>query len=139
MSPLRDAILDGDTEAVRRLVEEFPDSASGDKNLFWACDLDLPAIAALLLQAGANPNQSDDDGETALHVAAFEDRDECVRLLLAHGANPNVKTELGKTPLMNAAQASARMVAAFGSRSGAWRRRRRGPNTLALGRRSGAR
>lgn len=44
---------------------------------------------ARLLRAGVSAHAVDEDGETALHLAAVEDRSGIVRLLLAAGAEPN--------------------------------------------------
>jgi ankyrin repeat protein len=53
-------------------------------------------IARLLLQRGANPNVTDPDGWTPLHVAVFETgRLSMIRLLLDHGADPNKQTSRG--------------------------------------------
>ena len=58
----------------------------------------------LLLKLGANPNAQDQDGETALHLAA--DRGDAVlaKALIAARANPNLKENgHGMTPLHMAA------------------------------------
>ena len=60
-----------------------------------------------LIATGANVNDADAGGWTALHFAAHEfvkcgDRkgqSACVRLLIAHGANVNARTKTGLTPL----------------------------------------
>ena len=52
----------------------------------------------LLLAAGADPNETNDRGETALHWAVWRGRsEEIVRLLLAGGANLNTKRNDGRT------------------------------------------
>ena len=85
---------------------------NGMSPLLWACQLRAPLIVKLLLSAGADPNLPDDEGETPLHVAAFEGTMETVHLLLQHGANPDAATEDGKTPLMNSAKAGHGLIAA---------------------------
>ena len=55
----------------------------------------------LLLEHGADPNLSDDQGATALLLGAGSL--EKVRLLLAAGADPNARSNLGNTPLIAAA------------------------------------
>ncbi len=57
-----------------------------------------PAVLAFLLDKGANPNQQDAEGDTALFVAAREGKLENVKLLLAHGADVNLPNEAGETP-----------------------------------------
>ena len=53
----------------------------------------------LLIQAGANPNALSSEGDTALHLAAFDGKLELVRALVAGGANLDAKDKAGKTAL----------------------------------------
>ncbi len=55
------------------------------------------------LNSGANPNVSNDDGESPLMVAARQSQEAKVEVLLEHGADPNAADRLGETPLMKAA------------------------------------
>jgi RNA polymerase sigma factor (sigma-70 family) len=57
------------------------------------------ALAALLLDAGADPDARTRGGQTPLHVAALVDRPAIVAQLLAGGADPNVAADHGLTPL----------------------------------------
>jgi ankyrin repeat protein len=57
-----------------------------------------------LLQKGANANDADGDGSTALHWASYWNDLESVDLLLRAGAKVNAKTDLGVTPLWTASQ-----------------------------------
>lgn len=43
-------------------------------------------------------NQQDIDGNTALHVAAMNDRDSIVRLLIEYKADPNIRNNNGERP-----------------------------------------
>jgi ankyrin repeat protein len=64
-------------------------------------NLYTPAIAAMLLLAGADPAalaRTDEDGETLLHRAALVEDPEIVRVLLDHGADINARTTEGLTP-----------------------------------------
>ena len=60
--------------------------------------------AKLLLDSGANPNTSDESGNTPLHAASLRGNQEMVELLMNRGANPNVIDVNGKTALHLAAQ-----------------------------------
>jgi len=56
-----------------------------------------------LLAAGANPNQLDEAGDTALHVAALQGHLDVVNALLEGGADANAKDARGWTPIFKAA------------------------------------
>ena len=63
------------------------------------------AVAAtqLVLELGADVNAVDENGETAMHGAAYQNRPEVVRLLAEHGADVGVwnrKNKWGWSPLM---------------------------------------
>ena len=83
-----------------------------DTSLLEAADDGHIEIVKLLLKAGADPNQINDDGQTPLYRAieytrsAIKklDRIEIVKLLLFYGANPNIASEYGTTPLIRAAE-----------------------------------
>lgn len=63
--------------------------------LYFACVSNNVAVADLLLQRGANPN----DGESVYH-AAERDHRECLELLVQHGADiSSAHREWGNTPL----------------------------------------
>jgi ankyrin repeat protein len=53
----------------------------------------------LLLAAGADPDAKTPDGDTALHLAAFDGKLEIVRALVEGGADMSVKDAAGKTAL----------------------------------------
>ena len=57
-------------------------------------------IVKSLLEAGANPNAEDKDGDTALIEAAKKCKTEVVKLLLEAGADIEAKDKEGKTALM---------------------------------------
>lgn len=55
-----------------------------------------------LLENGADPNQLNDYGESALIVAIDNEQSDIVPVLLKNGADPNLQDETGWTPLMSA-------------------------------------
>jgi len=63
---------------------------------------DVERVAALLAN-GANPNCTDCQQRSVLHLAACRGYCDIVRLLLERGADPNIKDPLGNTPLHLAA------------------------------------
>lgn len=66
---------------------------------------DVEAVKALLARK-ADVNETQGDGSTALHWAAYNSQPEMARLLLAAGADVGAKSRLGGlTPLMMAAKA----------------------------------
>ncbi|MFE2293578.1 ankyrin repeat domain-containing protein [Streptomyces sp. NPDC059452] len=75
-----------------------------EPSLFDALYEDDDAVVRAL-RAGAQAESSDEEGETALYLAAVQDRPGAVRLLLAAGADPNRASgpEAGDLPLCGAA------------------------------------
>ena len=59
-------------------------------------------IVATLIQAGADVNRSDKNGETSLMKAADGSHDQCVAILIRVGANVNVRSNDHFTALMYA-------------------------------------
>ena len=56
-------------------------------------------MARLLIDAGADLDQQNNDGSTALITAAFFDRAEIVEALLAAGADKSIRNNAGSTAL----------------------------------------
>jgi ankyrin repeat protein/DNA-binding beta-propeller fold protein YncE len=100
------AVERGDLESARALVNAGADlQASGVSGkrayppLLWAARNNALALAALLLEAGADPNVQNASGDTALHLAVKNKFPKMVTLLLNAGADPNRADDRGKTPL----------------------------------------
>ncbi|KAK6273140.1 PREDICTED: potassium channel AKT1 [Theobroma cacao] len=55
-----------------------------------------------LLKRGSDPNEQDNDGRTALHIAASNGSEHCIVLLLEYGADPNIRDSEGNVPLWEA-------------------------------------
>ena len=54
----------------------------------------------ILLDQGANPNSSDEDGDNLLMYAALYSSIDCMKSLIDKGADVNAKNNLGETALM---------------------------------------
>ncbi|MBA2367893.1 MAG: ankyrin repeat domain-containing protein [Candidatus Protochlamydia sp.] len=87
-------------EYARKLIKSIP---SIEILLQTALDQEnLPVEAVKLLrQKGANLNERDDQGQTALHTALEQMDIQRVEQLLELGANPNSKNFSGQTPMHN--------------------------------------
>jgi RNA polymerase sigma factor (sigma-70 family) len=70
------------------------------------------ALAALLLDRGADAGARTRSGQTPLHLAVLVDRPAVVEQLLAAGADPDCATELGLTPLHFTVMLGRRSLAA---------------------------
>ena len=66
-------------------------------------------IARLLLEKGADPNQKDAIGNTALHLAACTNNIEVITLLLSAGTDIKSLDNWGRTPL-HLAQSKLKMI-----------------------------
>ncbi len=62
------------------------------------------AGARAQLEAGADANEADSDGSSALLWAAYHSSSELVALLLERGADPNLANAFGVTPLLQASR-----------------------------------
>lgn len=112
-SPLMLASFGGNPDLIGRLVQAgsrldermlvlgmFPTSAAFNTVGFG----DLATTRALL-DAGADPNEADQDGFTLLYLAVVANHPEVARLLIERGANVNAVDPRGMTPLLYAASA----------------------------------
>jgi ankyrin repeat protein len=83
---------------------EESERAGGWSALMTAAEKGDLAAATAAIAAGAEVNAADEDGWTALHLAALNDRAAVVELLLAEpGVEVNARTKWKSTPLMVAA------------------------------------
>src|SRR5215467_6389382 len=91
INPLHAAVLEGDLGRVKALLKGHP-------NLVFSKDplgmTPYEDVEELLPAKGSDVN-----GATALHYAAYKDRNDVVQLLLAAGANVNAKDRFSCTPL----------------------------------------
>ena len=113
--PLAEAALRGDTEQIKSLLAEGAqvDQLSSVKTtieqltplmltpLGWAAASGQVPAAKLLLQAGANVNDSRGTNKnTPVHMAVLGGHTDMVKLLAAAGADLDAHTESGMTPLV---------------------------------------
>ncbi len=113
-TPLMLAIFYGDdVELIQLLVNhgadvrakmDIDEMARGFTPLHYHISLhrlavNFPAIATILLDAGANINAKDAEGNTPLHIAAKKGYASKVQYLLSRGANPAIKNNQGQLPV----------------------------------------
>jgi ankyrin repeat protein len=107
-SEVADAAMQGDTDAVQRLLQDGFDvnggQADGATALHWAAYHGNDALAEILLDAGAQPDAANRNGSTPLWLAANRGDAEMLGVLLDGGADANEALPLGRRPLMLAAR-----------------------------------
>ena len=82
--------------------------------LHWVAQRGLTNGVACLLANGADPNVTDDKGQTPLHFIAQKGVGKNqAKLLIEHGADPNARDDSGQTPLDYAKKAKRKTVATF--------------------------
>jgi ankyrin repeat protein len=105
-----DAALHGDLAAVAALLNQdsslancaLPEAYEGAPPLALAAAEGHLEVARALLDAGADPDRSGQDG-TALMMAVWNNLPEVAQLLLSRGASANAPGPCGETPLHYAA------------------------------------
>ena len=108
MTPWLLNLLTGDVNKARLLLSagaKVDDRGRcGKTNLMYAVSCNHTAMTLWLLANNADPNATDDFGDTPLIVAAESGAAECVRLLLESGAPPDYESEsTGSTAISSAA------------------------------------
>ncbi|EAY16869.1 hypothetical protein TVAG_150200 [Trichomonas vaginalis G3] len=81
----------------------YLDQIDFKKCLVLSAMFKVPSLCEYLLSHGANIDEKDIYGDTALHKAAFYNSKETVEILILHGANIDEKDLHGKTALHKAA------------------------------------
>jgi ankyrin repeat protein len=116
-TPLMRAAKNGDADAIRLLLDHGADPALTQKNhttvlMFaaglgrgqgvfakdYATERELLAGVKVLVEHGVDVNAFNDNGQTAMHVAA-QASDDIVRYLAAHGAGLEPRDRQGRTPV----------------------------------------
>ena len=80
---------------VKRKRKERADLESSKSDLAQACANGNTKKVAALIEAGADVNEQDENGGTALMLAARNNRLAVAAYLLEHGARPDLKTKSG--------------------------------------------
>jgi ankyrin repeat protein/L-ascorbate metabolism protein UlaG (beta-lactamase superfamily) len=104
---IHDAVLRGDTLAVKALLEKNPEliraaAENGRTPLHEAAYAGLTEMVEFLLNNGANPNVRTASRSTPLHGAALYGREATVKLLVAGGGDVNAANAAHFVPLINA-------------------------------------
>lgn len=93
-----------DAPPVPRVSLFRPATPDEFRDLMLAAARDQPSFVMKLLLDGVDPNQADDQRNTALHTALMEESERVVKLLIEHPhMDVNAINQAGETPLMLAA------------------------------------
>lgn len=121
---IHDAVRAGDTDAVRRIVSDDPDSVdvpddNGRIPLTLAAAGGMEDIVEILLAGGADVNARNDRQSSTLHFAASRGDTQIVRVLIEHGADVNARAIGQATPVCWASSAGRKDAAEVLLASGA--------------------
>jgi uncharacterized protein len=107
-SEIADAVMKGDTEAVRRLLADKADvnaaQIDGATALHWAVYRNEVETAQVLIGTGADPKAANREGITPFIMAALYGNPRMVEVLLKGGADPRQRGPNGETTVMYAAR-----------------------------------
>ena len=107
-SPVADAAMRNDLDAVRALIQKKADvnapQVDGATALHWAVYRDNVGIVSALLAAGADAKKATRTGATPFAMAALQGNPKLIGLLLEAGADPDERGPNGETMLMFAAR-----------------------------------
>lgn len=95
-------LRDLDDAAFKTAVESIRDDELGSDYtlLHWAAHYDCANVLTLLAgEKWVDPNITDRNGDTPLHICAERDLPDSARILLSCGAKPDHKNKLGKTAI----------------------------------------
>ncbi len=119
-SPVADAVMRGDTVAVRALLKQGMDANAAQPDgmtaLHWASARGDARLASMLIFAGARLEAATRNGNyTPLHLAAKAGRSAAVKALLQAGANANAVTSSGGATALHfaAEQGNVESIAAL--------------------------
>ncbi|HEX4794594.1 MAG TPA: ankyrin repeat domain-containing protein, partial [Humisphaera sp.] len=107
-SPLYAAVERGDLQSVKLLLARGAKPVADPQQRFMppllmAANFDNVEIVSALIASGADLKESDDLGNTALHLAATVGYQQIADILLKAGADPSAPNASGNTPLLRAA------------------------------------
>jgi len=103
-----EAARDGDEAELRRLIKRggsvnwHNPNVDGDTALMMASTFECEGCVRLLIKSGANVNDTNDDGWSALHYAAHKGHLAIAKRLLEGGADLTLRNNQGNTALDNA-------------------------------------
>ncbi|EAY06105.1 hypothetical protein TVAG_349580 [Trichomonas vaginalis G3] len=90
---------------------KFDRTNNVDKCFIYSAKFGIPSLCDFFLSAGANINETDKKGKTALIYAAYNNRKDTTELLIAKGANINIEDNSGRTALHKAARYNSKETA----------------------------
>lgn len=85
-------------QEVTNIEEDSQDTRVVQSPLHCAAGMGNSYMLRILLATRANPNLTNDSGDTPLHVAASLGHESAVRTLVALGADPRLRNNFGKSP-----------------------------------------
>lgn len=106
---LRVAITNGMSTLAKKIIDfgvdlTIEDAANRRTPLVFAAEYNCYEIIDYLIEKGAEPNDSDLSGHTALYWSVVYQNTENIKTLIGAGANVNVINELGESPIIIAAE-----------------------------------